>query len=42
MLNHPASSAETLLKGILTQAVPDNAGEALPDDMAVLAVRRAA
>jgi phosphoserine phosphatase RsbU/P len=42
MLDHSAPSAEALLKGILTQVAPDNAGEALPDDMAALAVRRAA
>jgi phosphoserine phosphatase RsbU/P len=42
MLDHSAPSAEALLKGILTQVVPDNAGDALPDDMAALAVRRAA
>ena len=42
MLDHSAPSAEALLKGILTQVAPDNAGDALPDDLAVLAVRRAA
>jgi phosphoserine phosphatase RsbU/P len=42
MLNHSAPSAEALLKGILTQAAPDNTGDALSDDMAALAVRRAA
>ena len=42
MLDHSAPSAEALLKGILTQVAPDNAGDALPDDMAALAVRRAA
>src|SRR6266550_5729513 len=41
MLDHSAPSAEALLKGILTQVAPDNAGDALPDDMAALAVRRA-
>jgi len=42
MLDHSAPSAEALLKGILTQVAPDNAEDALPDDMAALAVRRAA
>jgi sigma-B regulation protein RsbU (phosphoserine phosphatase) len=42
MLDHSAPSAEALLKGLLTQVAPDNAGDALPDDMAALAVRRAA
>jgi sigma-B regulation protein RsbU (phosphoserine phosphatase) len=42
MLDHSAPSAEALLKGILTQVTPDNAGDALPDDLAALAVRRAA
>jgi phosphoserine phosphatase RsbU/P len=42
MLDHSAPSAEALLKGILTQVAPDNASDALPDDMAALAVRRAA
>ena len=42
MLDHSAPSAEALLKGILTQAAPDNARDALPDDVAALAVRRAA
>jgi phosphoserine phosphatase RsbU/P len=42
MLDPSAPSAEALLKGILTQVAPDNAGDALPDDMAALAVRRAA
>jgi len=42
MLDHSAPSAEALLKGILTQVAPDNARDALPDDMAALAVRRAA
>ncbi len=42
MLDHSAPSAEALLKGILTQVAPDNAGDALPDDLAALAVRRAA
>ena len=41
MLDHSAPSAEALLKGILTQVAPGNAGDPLPDDMA-LAVRRAA
>jgi sigma-B regulation protein RsbU (phosphoserine phosphatase) len=42
MLDHSAPSAEALLKGILTQVAPDNVTDALPDDMAALAVRRAA
>ena len=42
MLDHSAPNAEALLKGILTQVAPDNAGDALPDDLAALAVRRAA
>jgi phosphoserine phosphatase RsbU/P len=42
MLDHSAPNAEALLKGILTQVAPDNATDALPDDMAALAVRRAA
>jgi len=42
MLDHSAPSAEALLKGILTQVAPDNAEDALPDDMAALVVRRAA
>jgi len=42
MLDHSAPSAEALLKGILTQVAPDNARDALPDDIAALAVRRAA
>src|SRR5438094_7786194 len=42
MLDHSAPSAEALLKGILTQAAPDDARDALPDDVAALAVRRAA
>src|SRR3989441_2515601 len=42
MLDHSAPSADALLKGILTQAAPDNAKDALPDDMAAVAVRPAA
>jgi phosphoserine phosphatase RsbU/P len=42
MLDHSAPNAEALLKGILTQVAPDNVTDALPDDMAALAVRRAA
>jgi phosphoserine phosphatase RsbU/P len=42
MLDHSAPSAEALLKGILTQVAPDNTRDALPDDIAALAVRRAA
>src|SRR6266702_4434148 len=32
MLDHSAPSAEALLKGILTQVAPGNAGDPLPDD----------
>ena len=42
MLNRSAPSADALLRGILNQAVPDNGKDTLPDDMAALAVRRAA
>src|SRR5881392_2446005 len=42
MLNRSAPSADALLRGILNQAVPDNGKDILPDDMAALAVRRAA
>ena len=42
MLDHSATSADALLRGILNQAVPDNGKDTLPDDMAALAVRRAA
>ena len=40
MLDHSAASAEALLKGILDQAAPNDAGDGLPDDMAALVVRR--
>jgi sigma-B regulation protein RsbU (phosphoserine phosphatase) len=40
MLDHSASSATALLTQILSQAAPDNGKEALPDDLAALAVRR--
>ena len=42
MLNHSATSADALLRGILSQTAPDNGKDTLPDDMAALAVRRAA
>ena len=42
MLNHSATSADALLRGILNQAAPDNGKDTLPDDLAALAVRRAA
>jgi len=42
MLDHSAPNAEALLRGILNQAVPENGKDALPDDLAVLAVRRMA
>ena len=41
MLDHSATSADALLRRILNQAAPDNGKDALPDDMAALAVRRA-
>src|SRR6266699_1274923 len=40
MLDHTAPSAEALLGRILTEAVPAKGEEALPDDLAALAVRR--
>jgi sigma-B regulation protein RsbU (phosphoserine phosphatase) len=40
MLDHVAPTAEALLKRVLTQAVPNNAGNSLSDDMTALAVRR--
>src|SRR5213595_1766151 len=40
MLDHSAPTAEALLKGILDQAAPDNDGDALPDDVAAVTVRR--
>jgi sigma-B regulation protein RsbU (phosphoserine phosphatase) len=42
MLDPSASSATVLLARILSQAAPDNGKEALSDDVAALAVRRAA
>lgn len=42
MLDHSAPSAETLLGRILAETVPFKAEEALPDDVAALAVRRTA
>ena len=42
MLDHSAPSAEALLRGILNQAAPENGKDALPDDMAAVAVRRMA
>src|SRR6266481_1025435 len=42
MLDHSAPNAEALLRGILNQAVPENGKDALPDDLAALAVRRMA
>src|SRR5437660_2700594 len=42
MLDHSAPNAEALLRGILNQVVPENGKDALPDDLAALAVRRMA
>jgi len=42
MLDHSATSADALLRRILSEAAPDNGKDILPDDMAALAVRRAA
>ena len=42
MLDHNAPSAEALLGRILTEAAPAKGEEALPDDLAALAVRRVA
>ncbi len=42
ILDHSAPSAETLLGRILAETAPSKAGEALPDDVAALAVRRTA
>ena len=42
MLDHSATTAELLLKGILERAMPNNAGNSLSDDMTALAVRRMA
>jgi sigma-B regulation protein RsbU (phosphoserine phosphatase) len=40
MLDHSAPTAESLLKGVLAYAAPDNSMNSSPDDMTVLAVRR--
>jgi len=42
MVDHSAPSAEALLERILAETAPSKAGEALPDDVAALAVRRIA
>jgi sigma-B regulation protein RsbU (phosphoserine phosphatase) len=42
MLDHSAPSAEALLGRMLAQTAPSGAEEALPDDLAALAVRRTA
>src|SRR5213595_1509570 len=42
MLDHPAPTAEVLLKSVLAYAAPDNSVKTSPDDMTVLAVRRMA
>jgi len=42
MLDHSAPSAEALLGQILVETAPSKAEEALPDDVAALAVRRTA
>src|ERR1700693_1700575 len=42
ILDHSAPSAEALLGRILAETAPSKAGEALPDDVAALAVRRTA
>ncbi len=42
ILDHSAPSAETLLGRVLAETAPSKAGEALPDDVAALAVRRTA
>src|SRR5881628_2179053 len=42
ILDHSAPSAEALLRRILTEAAPAKGEEALPDDLAALAVRRVA
>jgi serine phosphatase RsbU (regulator of sigma subunit) len=42
MLDHSAPTAEVLLKRILERATPNNAEDALSDDLTVLAVRRMA
>ena len=42
MLDHTAPSAEALLGRILTEAAPAKGEQALPDDVAALAVRRTA
>jgi sigma-B regulation protein RsbU (phosphoserine phosphatase) len=40
MLDHSAPSAEALLRRILTETAPSKGEQALPDDVAALAVRR--
>jgi sigma-B regulation protein RsbU (phosphoserine phosphatase) len=42
ILDHSASSAEALLKGILAQTAPDRSDKTAPDDLAAVAVRRVA
>jgi len=42
MLDHSAPSAEALLRRILTETAPSKGEQALPDDLAALAVRRTA
>ena len=42
MLDHSAPSAEALLRRILTETAPSKGEQALPDDVAALAVRRTA
>jgi sigma-B regulation protein RsbU (phosphoserine phosphatase) len=42
MLDHSAPSAEALLRQILTETAPSKGEQALPDDVAALAVRRTA
>jgi sigma-B regulation protein RsbU (phosphoserine phosphatase) len=40
ILDHPAPSAEALLKRILAQTAPENSAKTAPDDLAAIAVRR--
>ena len=40
IVDHSASSAEALLKGILAQTAPDISANTAPDDLAAVAVRR--
>src|SRR5207302_11133462 len=42
MLDHSAPSAQALLRRILTETAPSKGEQALPDDVAALAVRRTA